>query len=231
MEINYIGIRVPLKTMLDNTEIKNENHPIQIIDLGGAIDYDMSYFTKSADPHIETIILSNRRYDMDDSLGILEAELLEHFKYSILYRTSPLDINIDIYRGWASATGILLTAFSPQGVNWLNTRDIVKACLIAKEDVRKRSGRAFELTGPELIHMNKLRDVFEQELGMTIELKCLGKNEVINNLMQNNMPRDVVEWLTEFQEQSSDRRLQDSTNTIEKIIGHPPRAAQLYIKN
>lgn len=228
MSIHYIGIREPFKKILDEIVIGHQDYPTQIIDLGGAVNYNIDFFTNATDLETETILLSNRRHNVDDVLGSLETELLQVYKSSILYRTSPLDINIELYRGWAGATGILLTAFSPEGVNWVNTKDIAHACLISKQDVRARAGKAFELTGPELISMSRLRDIFEEDLEMEIDLQCKSKKEVINILMQNKMPLDLVEWLVEFQDQSSDNRLQSSTKTLEQIIGHPPSAAQLF---
>jgi hypothetical protein len=228
MSIHYVGVREPLKKILDEIEIEHPDHVMQIIDLGGAVGYDVDFFTNSTDLEAETILLSNRRHNIDDELGSLETELLQMYKNSILYRTSPLDINIELYRGWAGATGILLTAFSPKGINWVNTKDIARACLIPKQNVRKRAGKAFELTGPELISMSRLRDIFEEELGMKIDLQCKSKKEVIDIMMENKMPLDVVTWLAEFQEQSSDERLQCATKTLEQIIGNPTSGAQLF---
>lgn len=228
MSICYIGVREPLQQMLNEMLVSDQDYPLQIIDLGGAIDYDVDFFTKGTNLGAETILLSNRRYDINDELGSLEAKLLEKYRHSILYRTSPLDINIELYRGWAGATGILLTAFSPQGVNWVSTKDIVKACSISKQDVRVRAGKAFELTGPRLVSLNELKSAFEEDLEMSIDLQCKGKREVINTLMQNKMPLNIVEWLVDFQIQSSDERLKSTTNTLEKIIGHPPSEVLLY---
>lgn len=231
MSINYVGIREPLKVILKEVEMvyEDQDHPMQIIDLGGAINYDIDFFTNAtADFEIETILLSNRRHNVDDELGSLESELLKIYKNSILYRTSPLDINIELYRGWAGATGKLITAFSPKGVNWINTKDVAKACLISKQDVRARAGKAYELTGPQLISMSRLRDILEEDLEMKIDLHCNSKQEVIATLMQNKMPLDVLTWLVEFQENSSSDLLQPATKTLEKIIGHPPSPAQLF---
>ncbi|WP_241257963.1 hypothetical protein [Bacillus sp. 3a] len=180
----------------------------------------------NTDFQTETIILSNRSWYTEDEL-VLKVNWLKIHQNSILYRTSPLDINIELYRGWAGATGKLITAFSPEGVNWINTKDVVKACLIPKQDVRNRAGKAYDLTGPELVSMSRLKDIFEEDLNMKIELYCKSKEEVISILSQNNMPLDVLEWLAEFQEASSSKHLQPFTNTLEQIIGHPPNQAQL----
>lgn len=227
MSIHYVGIREPIKAYLEKMKVEYEDYPVQIIDLGGAVSYDKEFFINNTDFQTETIILSNRRHTVEDELGSLESELLKIYQNSILYRTSPLDINIELYRGWAGATGKLITAFSPEGVNWINTKDVVKACLIPKQDVRNRAGKAYDLTGPELVSMSRLKDIFEEDLNMKIELYCKSKEEVISILSQNNMPLDVLEWLVEFQEASSSKHLQPFTNTLEQIIGHPPNRAQL----
>jgi len=229
MEIYYKGIREPFKKILEETAKDFQDHPLQVIDLGGAIDYNVDFFIDGTDLEAETILLSNRRVNLNDDLGNLEAELLEKYKNSVLYRTSPLDINIELYRGWAGATGILLSAFSPKGVNWVNSHDIARACLISKKDVKVRSGKAFELTGPEVISMQQLKEAFEEDLEIKVDLQCKSKQEVINSLLQNKMPIEIVEWLVKFQEQSSDERLQSTTKTLEQIIGYPPKAAQLFI--
>lgn len=228
MEIYYKGIREPFKKILEETAKDFQDHPLQVIDLGGAIDYNVDFFIDGTDLEAETILLSNRRFNLNDDLGNLEAELLEKYKSSVLYRTSPLDINIELYRGWAGATGILLSAFSPKGVNWVNSHDIARACLISKKDVKVRSGKAFELTGPEVISMQQLKEAFEEDLEIKVDLQCKSKQEVINSLLQNKMPIEIVEWLVKFQEQSSDERLQSTTKTLEQIIGYPPNAAQLF---
>lgn len=228
MIIKYLGIREPFKKILEKMAASVEDHPTQIIDLGGAVRYDLEYFINGMDLQAETIILSNRRIELNDLLGSLEGELLQRYNQSILYRTSPLDINIELYRGWAGATGKLLTAFSPKGVNWINSKDVAKACLISKEDIRSRAGKAFELTGPKTISMEELKNIFESDLEMTIDMQCKSKKEITDILMQNKMPFDVIEWLVNFQEQSSDIRLAPATTMLEKIIGQKPQVAQLF---
>lgn len=228
MNIHYIGIRKSLKNVLTNIEQRTEDFPLQIIDLGGEIEYDAELISSYTDSKIETIILSNRRYYLDDPLGHLESDLLNRYQYSILYRTSPLDITIDIYREWADATGALITAFSPNGVSWINTEDVAEACLIDRNDIRERSGKAFELTGPKRISMETLKSSFEKQLKKKIELHCLDRDNVINIMTQNKVPLEIAEWLVEFQEQSSDNRMQDTTQIIEQIIGHPPKEPRLF---
>ncbi|MFT3657139.1 hypothetical protein DALLNEIH_03593 [Bacillus sp. B01(2024)] len=228
MKIHYMGVREPLKKILEDKAAELYDYPLQIIDLGGSIKYERDSFINSFDLDAETIILSNRRYNLNDELGYVETELLQKYKKSILYRTSPLDIGIELYRGWAAATGILLTAFSPIGVNWISTQDVASACLISKKEVNVRAGKAFDLTGAEVISMERLKDIFEQDLAMQIDLQCKNKEEAISMLMQNNMPLDLIEWLVDYQIQSSDDRLEPSTNILEQIIGHPPNAAQLF---
>ncbi|WP_345807465.1 hypothetical protein [Bacillus pumilus] len=228
MSIHYVGIREPIKVYLEKMKVDYDDYPVQVIDLGGAVSYDKEFFINNTDFQTETILLSNRRHNVEDELGSLESELLKIYQNSILYRTSPLDINIELYRGWAGATGKLITAFSPEGVNWINTIDVIKACLIPKKDVRSRAGKAYDLTGPELVSMSRLKDIFEKDLDMKIELYCKSKEEVITILSQNNMPLDVLEWLVGFQEYSSSKHLQPFTKTLEQIIGHPPTSAQLF---
>lgn len=97
-----------------------------------------------------------------------------------------------------------------------------------KKDVNVRAGKAFDLTGAEVISMERLKDIFEQDLEMQIDLQCKNKEEAIRMLMQNNMPLDLIEWLVEYQILSSDDRLEPTTNILEQIIGHPPNAAQLF---
>lgn len=231
MSIHYIGIREPLKLILEEIHMEYRDYSPQIIDLGGPISCNIDMFTKDTDYEVETILLSNRRHNLNDELGSLETELLQIYKKSILYRTSPLDINIDLYRGWAGATGSLITAFSPRGVSWINTKDVAKACLISRQEVRARAGKAYELTGPQLISMDRLRNIFEEDLGMKIDLFCKSKKEVIAILMQNKIPLDFLEWLVEFQDNSSSNGLQPITKTLEKIIGHSPSPAQLFKSN
>src|SRR5699024_12641498 len=127
------------------------------IALGGVKAYNSELIINYTDSKIDTIILSNTRYYLDDPLGHLEYDLLNRYQYSILYRASTLDITIDIYREWADATGALITAFSPNGVSWINTEDVAEACLIDRNDIRERSGKAFELTGPKRISMETLK--------------------------------------------------------------------------
>ncbi|MFZ7761691.1 hypothetical protein ACO1C0_08835 [Bacillus velezensis] len=103
MKIHYMGVREPLKKILEDKAAELHDYPLQIVDLGGSIKYESDSFINSFDLDAETIILSNRRYNLNDELGCVETELLQKYKKSILYRTSPLDIGIELYRGWASS--------------------------------------------------------------------------------------------------------------------------------
>src|SRR5699024_12691826 len=120
MNIHYIGIRKSLKNILTNNEQRTEDFPLQIIDLGDKIEYDAELISSYTDSKIETIIFSNRRYYLDDPLEHLESDLLNRCQYSMLYRTSPLDISIDIYRERADVKWALIPPYSPLVVSWRN---------------------------------------------------------------------------------------------------------------
>src|SRR5699024_3572699 len=102
------------------------------------------------------------------------------------------------------------------------------ACLINRNDIRERSGKAFELTGPKRIIMETLKSSFEKKLKKEIEIDCLDRDKEINIMTQNKVPLEIAGWLVEFQEISSDNRMQDTTQIIEQIIGHPPKQPRLF---
>ncbi|MFP3507724.1 hypothetical protein SB786_36410, partial [Burkholderia sp. SIMBA_062] len=89
VKIHYMGVREPLKQILEDKAAELHDYPLQIVDLGGSIKYESDSFINSFDLDTETIILSNRRYNLNDELGYVETELLQKYKKSILYRTSP----------------------------------------------------------------------------------------------------------------------------------------------
>lgn len=215
---NYIGSRKPLKEMFENSKIIENDSEIQIIDLGGSDVPELDYFLDNANLHKPTIILSNRRFELNDWLGSLESSIMQNFKYILLYRTSPLDLGADLYKGWAKATGILLTSFSPQGVAWINTYDLIEACGVDIHDIYERSGKAYDLTGPRLISMEEMKNNFESEFETKIELQCKNKQEVKQILSSNNIPEYILEWLTSYQEQTSDERLKPVTTTLNQIL-------------
>lgn len=174
-----------------------------------------------ADRNLPTVILSTRRYNLNDDLGYIETELLTSFKNGIIYRLSPLDINFEFYRGWAGVTGTILTSLHAQGVAWINTSDVIEALLIPEEEIYTRSGKAFELTGPRLISMEELKSIFEKQLNTTIDLKCLDEKIVKEKLKENQVPEDILNWLVEYEVSVSNPLMKPVTDILSKILNRP----------
>lgn len=223
--VYYFGTRNPLIPLIEKaSELEFKNHPdFQIVDLGGAYPLSIQDIISKADKELPTVILSNRRYNLSDSLGEVESKLLEYFSNVILFRTAPLDINVDLYKKWAASTGVLLVAFEPRGVAWLESRDLVDAIFLSISQVHRRSGKAYDLTGPDLISMQSLKSYIEKEVDKNLEIKDLDSEDGREALTKQQYPQDTIEWLINYQKYSSDNRLAPTTSTLEKILNKKPK--------
>lgn len=228
LNISYFGNRQPIVEMLKKVVKMTKKNPInslQVIDLGGVDPPSIKFLSKNINKTSPTIVLSIRRYELNDQIGVKENFLLENLDNTIIYRLSPLDINFEFYRGWAGATGSILTALSPSGVAWVNTMDIAEALLISEDDLFSRTGKAFDLTGPRQISMAELIGHFDKQLGINIDIKCLEEDVAKKTLSENNVPEHVINWLVEYEVTATDSRLIGTTNILKQILGKSAREA------
>lgn len=208
----YVGTREPLKKMMSEFSKSKGLFDRQIIDLGGFHDLNLEYLKNNLNLNQNTIILSNLRNNINDELGALESGVLKEFNRSILFRTTPLDIGIEIHRKWAQYYNVLLTSFHKEGVMWLNTDDLIEACFLPLDIINTRLGMAFDLTGPKKYSMAELRDIFEEDLNTSIEIADLDEEIVLSILVKSGMPIDQAKWLVRYQIESSNPRLRENEN-------------------
>lgn len=149
--------------------------------------------------------------------------LLKDFDKSILFRTTPLDIGIEIHRKWSQYYNVLLTSFDKEGVIWLNTDDLIEACFLPLETIDTRLGMAFDLTGPQKYSMAELRNIFEKDLNNSIEIADLDEEVVLSILVKSGMPIDQAKWLVRYQIESSNPQIKENEN-ISNMLQRQPNA-------
>ncbi|MFB3188393.1 hypothetical protein [Staphylococcus pseudintermedius] len=219
----YIGNRKSFEKMLsDFFESNNLDEDRQIIDLCGFHKFNISYLQGILDINKATIILSNIRMNTNDDLGLLESQLLKTFSKSILFRTTPIDLEIEIHKKWAQRSKVLLTSFNTDGVLWMSTEDLVEICFLPLEVINSRLNTAFDLTGERKYSMNDLKNIFEEDIGEHIDLPLLNEDIVLNILLKNGMSSEQAKWLIKYQIESSDPKIKRNDN-VQKILKRKPR--------
>ena len=224
----YIGSRPPLAELFGKELLPCETTAVQVIDVVGASPPPFSQITDLADANMPTVILSVRRYNLADELSSIENRLMTWLDSALIFRTTPIDRSIEMYWGWASATGILLSAFYSNGTAWVHTKDIAEAVQnMDASIIRERNGRAFDITGPTCIPMEKLREDFSAAFNTPITLECGTEETIAPILMRTGVPRDVAKWLTWYQSSVSDPRLPSTTTVLSAVLGRAPHCAHL----
>ncbi|MDJ0318629.1 Rossmann-fold NAD(P)-binding domain-containing protein [Arthrobacter antibioticus] len=217
MAVKYWGARSEIFTSRFDPSLN-----MQIADLaapGGPLDSDDC--PKWWDEKAPTIILSIRRYDLNDQLGVREARILERASPAVILRCSPLDRSIPIYREWSSYGGLLATSFDPTGVAWLALDDLVAAMTKMSSAIENRAGKAYDITGPRKFSMNEMADIFANQLGSSVSAEYVSPEEMMKYLVQNGVDKEFARWTVELQAATSDTRLPDSSTTLERILDRP----------
>ncbi|MEH0059903.1 hypothetical protein [Auritidibacter ignavus] len=226
--INYIGTRPPLVEAFGEQTGQIAHVTTQVIDIVGVNAPSFDQIEERAASDAATVILSVRRHELTDRVGKLENRLLEHLRSAVVFRTAPLDRSLEMYWGWATATEVLLTAFHPVGTAWVHTEDLVEAVQrLDPATIREREGRAFDITGPERVPMERLCAEFSDSFDTKISLECETPESVSRSLLANGIPAEVGAWLVWYQAAVSDPRLPPTTPVLADILGHDPRFPRL----
>ncbi|MBF9335998.1 hypothetical protein G3N30_07075 [Microbacterium lacticum] len=226
--IAYIGARPPLVKAFGGPDGRTGHVSKQVVDIVGIDAPSFDQIEERAAPDAATVILSVRRHDLTDEMGELEHRLLGHLRSAAVFRTAPLDRSLEMYWGWATATGVLLTAFHPDGTAWVHTGDLVEAVRrLNPVAIQERGGRAFDITGPQRVPMERLRAEFSDVFEVPITLDCETPESVWRSLRRNGVPDEVGAWLVWYQAAVSDPRLPPTTSVLTDILGRVPRSPRL----
>lgn len=230
--ITYLGVREGLRTELVRHSAIDGARALQVVDLVGSGAPDASQLARHLDPAVPTVVLSTRRTDLKDATGAIENALLKNVPKAVILRLAPLDLSIPLLWAWARPTGVLMSSFRPGGTSWIRTSDLAEAVARLDQDqLDPRAGRAYDVTGPQVVSMETLADLMTSELGVNVEPDLRTPADFVEVLTGNGLPPDMASWIAQYQWITSDPDLEPTTPVLGTLLDRDPRPAVLTPPN
>jgi len=125
---------------------------------------------------------------------------------------------------WAGAAG-------DGSANFIDTRDVAEAARVALlEDVADQSQRAYHLSGPRNWTMQQIADELSHLLGRPVVYHHRSPAEHREALLADGQPALVADLLVGLDLLFSESALAESTSTVEKLTGQPPRSLSDWLR-
>lgn len=167
---------------------------------------------------LPTVVLSTRRLNVNDSTGIVEKKITDACTDAVVLRTAPLAGTLKHFEFSAANYGTIASCHDPNGVAWLDERDLVAVISAVLDSPNRSFGRAFDITGPNQVSMSGLAEHYSRMFDREIGFRRVDPDEMCSVLQMSGLDARFASWLVRHQEESSDPQLSPTTPTAQTML-------------